>query len=157
MYFTLSLVLKGDIQLLWNQFSELHEPQVFKSLLTTSATIIHQIIFNWVLLVLVFNELKLEMPTNYERCLFFLCAKIQFDSQCSDNRDIIFVEKCNDSVFILVVGVGRDLSPHYSTYLANYNRWWLIMISDFNLVLIFITAIKINAYKSCFRKGTSRQ
>ena len=49
-----------------------------------------------------------------------------------------------------VVGVGRDLSPHYSTYLANYNRLWLIMISDFNLVLIFISLIKINAYKSCF-------
>ena len=23
---------KGDVQLLWNQFSELHEPQVFKSI-----------------------------------------------------------------------------------------------------------------------------
>ena len=51
-----------------------------------------------------------------------------------------------------MVGVGRDLSPHYSTYIANYNRWWLIMITviiigDLNLVLIFITAIRIMVMK----------
>ena len=30
--YSCSCLSKGDVQLLWNQFSELHEPQVFKSL-----------------------------------------------------------------------------------------------------------------------------
>ena len=29
--YSCSCLSKGDVQLLWNQFSELHEPQVFKS------------------------------------------------------------------------------------------------------------------------------
>ena len=41
-----------------------------------------------------------------------------------------------DGVFILVVGVGRDLSPHYWTYLADCNRWCMADDSDDHITAI---------------------
>ena len=68
-------------------------------------------------------------------CFGFCCCwsnhiLAKFLASNKNNRKVWNV--CNLTIqyiqYAQVVGVGRDLSPHYSTYLADYNRWSMTMV-----------------------------
>ena len=152
-------LVKGDAQLLWNQFSELREPQVesfypfFKSILAFFYSIhFHTILFSLplalfsYLLIFLFSFLPFSIHLSFfNRCFLSQDTLLGNMLQPANLSNILYDHKSgstqiwnsiiakSNKKFTKVVGVGRDLSPHYYTYLGDYNRWkeekaWIFMI-----------------------------
>ena len=148
---------KGDAQLLWNQFSELREPQVksfYSFFQILSCLFLLSALFSAFSCLFIFIRScfhsRLLYPTTYcfssfPSYLFPFIFPLSIVAFCPKTLDwkicssqTIFPISCmitkveahkietpfsqNLTKFTKVIGVGRDLSPHYYTYLADYNR-----------------------------------